>query len=56
MKMKELDCVRMMHECAAKVRERLKGMTLEEEAAYWRQRTEEMRRRKRELEEVPKAS
>jgi hypothetical protein len=42
MKTKEFDCVRMKREGAKYVQEKLKGMTPEEQAAYWRERTEEM--------------
>ena len=56
MKTKRFDCVEMMHRGAALVRKRLKGMTLEEEAAFWRRQTEELRQLKREAEKVRKAS
>ena len=45
---KKFDCVEMMHQGQAAVRERLKGMTLEEKLEYWRKGTEEMRKHQRE--------
>ena len=39
---KKFDCVEMMHQGQAAVRERLKGMTLEEKLDYWRKREEEI--------------
>jgi hypothetical protein len=56
MKTKELECVKMMHRGAEEVRRQVEGMTLEEEAAYWRQRTKELRKLKREAEKARKAS
>jgi hypothetical protein len=57
MKKKAFDCVEMMHEGAEYVRHQVEGMTLEEEAEYWRQQTEALRAMKREAEEqVRKAS
>lgn len=44
MKTKKFDCVEMKREGARKVFEATKDMTIEEEAAYWRTRTEEARR------------
>lgn len=43
-KMKTFDCVKMMHEGALRIYEETKGMTREEELAYWRRKEEEMRR------------
>ena len=48
-KKKEFDCVEMMHRGQALVAERLKGMTREQEVAYWAERTDELRRRQAEL-------
>ena len=48
-KPKAFDCVRMKHEGARRVQETIKGMTVEEELAYWRKRHEEMVRKKQEL-------
>ena len=42
---KSFDCVQMKRDGARRVHEAIKGMTVEEEVAFWRQRTEEMRRR-----------
>ncbi len=37
-KTKEFDCVAMMHREALRIYEETKGMSVEEELAYWRQR------------------
>jgi hypothetical protein len=37
------DCVKMKDEGAALVRARVEGMTLEEELAYWQQRSAELK-------------
>jgi hypothetical protein len=39
---KKFDCVEMMHGCGAAVQEKLKGMTVEEQARYWEQRNREL--------------
>ena len=41
MKTKTFDCVEMMHEAGLRIYEETKGMTLEEELAYWRERRKE---------------
>ena len=41
MKTKTFDCVEMMHEGALRIYEETKGMTMEEELAYWRERRKE---------------
>ena len=38
MKTKTFDCVEMMHRGALRIYEETKGMTVEEELAYWRER------------------
>lgn len=38
MKTKTFDCVEMMHREAARIYEETKGMSVQEELAYWRQR------------------
>jgi len=43
MKAKKFDCVAMKHRGAEKVREQTKGMTLEEEVAFWRERSRILR-------------
>jgi len=48
-KKKTFDCVEMMHKGAENVRRQVEGMTVEEEAEYWRLRTEELRRQQQEL-------
>jgi hypothetical protein len=47
MKTKKFDCVDMMHRGAELVRQRVEGMTIEQEAEYWRQRTKELRKLQR---------
>ena len=34
---KKFDCVEMMHEGARKIQEQLKGKSVEERVAYWRE-------------------
>ncbi len=48
-KPKPFDCVEMMHQGAARVREDLAGKSLEEQAAYWRAKTEALRARQAKL-------
>ncbi len=43
-KTKEFDCVEMKRKGARKVYKATKGMSIEEEVAYWQKRTEEARR------------
>ena len=56
MKIRKFDCVEMMHSGAERVRRHVEGMTLEQEAAYWRQKTRELRKLKREMGRIHKAS
>ncbi len=49
MKTKTFDCVEMKRRGALMIHERLKGMTLEEQVAYWRGRNEEFRREQKRL-------
>ncbi len=44
MKTKKFDCVEMKRRGARRVFEATRGMTVEEEVAYWRKRTREARR------------
>jgi hypothetical protein len=44
MRTKKFDCVEMKRKGARSVYEATKRMTMEEEVAYWRTRTEEARR------------
>ncbi len=44
MKTKKFDCVEMKHKGARIVYAATRGMTVDEEVAYWRQRTKEARR------------
>lgn len=46
---KEFDCVEMMHRGAERVREETKGMSIEEELAYWRKLTAELRKMQEEI-------
>lgn len=46
---KDFDCVEMMHRGGQKILQEIEEMTPEEEAEYWRQRTERLRERQREL-------
>ncbi len=41
MKKKDFDCVEMQDRAALRIHETLKGLTREQELAYWRQRGEE---------------
>lgn len=45
MKAKTFDCVEMKHRGAEKVREQTKDMTLEQELAFWRERSRILRQR-----------
>ena len=49
MKTKTFDCVEMKRRGAELVRQKLQGMTDQEQLAYWQRRAEEMRTRQREL-------
>jgi hypothetical protein len=51
MKAKTFDCVEMKHRGAAKVREQTKGMTLEQELAFWRERSRILRQRQEKAKE-----
>lgn len=42
---KTLDCMEMQHRGAERVRELTQGMTEEEQLAFWRERTEALRKR-----------
>ncbi len=46
---KRSDCVELQHEGGARVAQRLSGMTPEERAAYWREKTEALRELQRSL-------
>lgn len=56
MKTKKFDCVEMMHRGAELVRQRTEGMTIEQEAEYWRQRGVEFRKQQRAAKRARKAS
>jgi hypothetical protein len=44
MRKKAFDCVEMMHAGAAKVRAETRGMSMDQQVAYWRKRTDVLRR------------
>jgi len=43
---KKFDCVEMKHRGADKIRRIVEGMTLEQQVAFWKERTEKMRKRR----------
>ena len=45
MKAKTFDCVEMKHRGAEKVREQVKGMTLEQELEFWQERSRILKQR-----------
>jgi hypothetical protein len=45
MKVKTFDCVEMQHRGAAAIREKTRGMTPQEELAFWKERTKALRKR-----------
>jgi hypothetical protein len=47
MKVKTFDCVEMKHQGAEKVREQIKGMTLEQELAFWQKRSRLLKQRQK---------
>ena len=49
MKTKTFDCVEMKRRGAARVREKLKDMTPQEQLAYWDKKTSELRSRQDKL-------
>lgn len=48
-KKKRFDCVEMMHQGAARVREELAGKSLEEQMTYWRKGTQALLKRQAQL-------
>lgn len=56
MKTKTFDCVEMMHRGADKIMEEIKGMTREQQLAYWETETEELRKLQSRLKTVPNPS
>jgi hypothetical protein len=46
---KGFDCIKSKHEAARRIYEETKGMTIEEEVAYWAKGTEDLLRRQAEL-------
>jgi hypothetical protein len=55
MKAKTFDCVEMKHRGAEKVREQTKDMTLEQELAFWRERSRVLRQRQESAREEQRA-
>ena len=49
MKTKTFDCVEMKRRGAARVQQAIAGMTPQQELEYWRNQTEQLRRRQREI-------
>ena len=49
MKTKTFDCVEMKRRGAAQVQQKVAGMTPQQELEYWREQTQQLRRRQREL-------
>jgi rubrerythrin len=47
MKAKTFDCVEMKHRGAEKVREQIKGMTLEQELEFWQERSRILKQRQK---------
>ncbi|MCK4342351.1 MAG: hypothetical protein KAY37_11585 [Phycisphaerae bacterium] len=50
MKTKTFDCVEMKRRGAARVQQAIAGMTPQQELEYWRNQTEQLRRRQQEIE------
>ena len=48
-KAKKFDCVEMKRKCQSKVRSKLKGMTREQELAYWQGRDQELKAEQEQL-------
>ena len=48
-KKKEFDCVEMKHKGAEKVQAAIRGMTREQELAYWAEGTQKMREEREQL-------
>ena len=48
MKNKEYDCIQMKQEGAKRILEEIKGMSIEEEVAYWKEKTDLLRKKKNE--------
>ena len=47
MKPKTFDCVEMKRKGAARLQQKMEGMTLEQKLAFWHKCTEDLRRRQR---------
>jgi hypothetical protein len=44
MKKKKFDCVEMMHRAGRQIDRELRGLTVEQQIAYWRKKSEEFAR------------
>ena len=55
MKAKTFDCVEMKHRGAEKVREQVKGMTLEQELEFWQERSRILKQRQEVAKEKSRA-
>jgi hypothetical protein len=53
---KVFDCVEMMHEGGARIHDVLKGMTREEQLAYWRAQNEAFRKKYPRMRELAPAT
>jgi hypothetical protein len=56
MKTKTFDCVEMKRQGAELLRQRLSGLTPEQEIEYWRQRSEQFEREQQRLRAEPKTA
>ena len=56
MKTKLFDCVEMKRKGAEALKEKLEGMTLEEEVIYWQSRLNELRERQKTLRDERKVA
>ena len=45
----EIDAIAMKREGAARIYEQIKGMTVEQQVAFWRERSEALRKRRAEI-------
>jgi hypothetical protein len=56
MRTKTFDCVEMKHRGAEKIQGKIKGMTLEQELAFWQERSRELQERQEALQQKRKSS
>jgi hypothetical protein len=55
MKTKNFDCVEMKHLGAEKIREKIQGMTREQEAAFWKERSQALRKHQADVKQREKS-